>query len=187
MHVAELCRSRRRVAIAQELGDVLHAQRAQPPCGVEGGRRDGSDEVLGGGNELVGQESRCFGGPAGVVQGDLFVGNARFRGEELASVFDFELACTERFTWDLASTINAWCWEPSPTQRGGPAGSYSARKLRGLLAASDDKSFIRRLPRLVVLGDEEQERDPVLTRSSRRFTSRSPSSTPRGAMGSSST
>lgn len=87
------------------------------------------------GDELSTQQSRRFRGPAGVVHGDLFVGNARFRGEELASVFDFELACTERFTWDLASTINAWCWEPSATQRGGPAGSYSARKLRGLLSA----------------------------------------------------
>ncbi|MFO0725865.1 MAG: phosphotransferase [Myxococcota bacterium] len=87
------------------------------------------------GQELAEQERRKVRGPLGVVHGDLFVGNARFHQDELAVVLDFELACTERFTWDLASTINAWCWEPSPAQQGGPAGAYSARKLRGLLTA----------------------------------------------------
>lgn len=70
-----------------------------------------------------------------LVHGDLFVGSTRFRDDQLVGVLDFARAGTERATWDLAVTANAWCWEPSTRQMGGPAGAFSVPKTRGLLAA----------------------------------------------------
>lgn len=70
-----------------------------------------------------------------VVHGDLFVGSTRFRDEHLVGVFDFANAGRERATWDLAVATNAWCWEPSVRQMGGPAGGFSVPKTRGIIAA----------------------------------------------------
>ena len=73
--------------------------------------------------------------PQTLVHGDLFVGSTRFRDDQLVGVLDFASAGLERATWDLAMGVSAWCWEPSARQQGGPAGSYSVPKVRGLLAA----------------------------------------------------
>lgn len=66
--------------------------------------------------------------PLGTVHGDLFVDNIKFRDGKLSGVIDFEMSSTERLTWDLAVGINAWCWEPSSTQKGGPSGRFDAEK-----------------------------------------------------------
>lgn len=73
-----------------------------------------------------------------LVHGDLFVGSARFREEQLVGVLDFASAGLERATWDLAVATNAWCWEPSVRQMGGPAGAFSVPKTRGIMAAYED-------------------------------------------------
>lgn len=86
-------------------------------------------------DELDRQRERRPRGTRGVVHADLFVGNARFREDRLSGVIDFDRACTDRLNWDLAVAINAWCWEPSARQAGGPAGAFSRPKLRGLLDA----------------------------------------------------
>jgi homoserine kinase type II len=86
-------------------------------------------------DELAQQRRREVDGPTGIVHGDLFVKSAKFTGNSLAGVFDFDLACKDRLNWDLAVTMNAWCWEPSVKQMGGPAGRFSIRKLQAFLRA----------------------------------------------------
>lgn len=71
--------------------------------------------------------------PRGTVHGDLFVDNVKFRDGKLSGVIDFEKAATERFTWEIAVALNAWCWEPSPIQRGGPAGRFDPNRTRAFI------------------------------------------------------
>jgi len=85
--------------------------------------------------ELRDQERRRFSPPRTLVHGDLFVGSARFEGDQLVGVLDFANAGIGRATWDLAMAVNAWCWEPSVRQKGGPAGAFGLAKVRGLLSA----------------------------------------------------
>lgn len=73
--------------------------------------------------------------PMGPVHGELFTKNVWFSRDALRGVIDFEMACTERSIWDLAVVVNAWCWQPSPRQRGGPAGHFAKPRLRALLEA----------------------------------------------------
>jgi homoserine kinase type II len=81
------------------------------------------------------QLRRRMRGAYGIIHGDLFVGNARFRGEQLAGVLDFERACRERLSVDLAVAINTWCWVPAAEQRGGPSGSFHRPRVKSLLGA----------------------------------------------------
>jgi homoserine kinase type II len=85
--------------------------------------------------ELAEQKKRKPKGELGAVHADLFIGNARFRDDRLVGVLDFDRACRDRLNWDLAVAINAWCWEPTAKQAGGPAGAFSKSKLRALLSA----------------------------------------------------
>jgi homoserine kinase type II len=71
--------------------------------------------------------------PHGTVHGDLFVDNAKFDGDRLCGIIDFEMSATERLVWELAVLINAWCWEPSPAQRGGPAGRFDPERVRAAI------------------------------------------------------
>jgi homoserine kinase type II len=68
--------------------------------------------------------------PRGTVHGDLFVDNAKFDGDELCGIIDFEMSASERLIWELAVLINAWCWQPSSEQRGGPAGEFDLERVR---------------------------------------------------------
>jgi homoserine kinase type II len=84
--------------------------------------------------EIAKQRARAFMElPRGTVHGDLFVDNVKFKDGKLAGVIDFEMSSTERFTWELAVSLNAWCWEPSPVQKGGPAGHFAPAKTRALI------------------------------------------------------
>ena len=86
-------------------------------------------------SELRRQSRRSFAHlPHGTVHGDLFVDNAKFLDDELVGVIDFEMASSDRLLWDVAVTLNDWCWQPSARQMGGPAGRYP-RRARALLPA----------------------------------------------------
>ena len=50
--------------------------------------------------------------PSGVIHGDLFPDNVFFRGEYLSGIIDFYFACNDCYTFDLAVSLNAWCFEP---------------------------------------------------------------------------
>jgi homoserine kinase type II len=65
--------------------------------------------------------------PSGIVHADLFPDNVFFLGKELSGIIDFYFACRDFLAYDLAITLNAWCFEPDL--------SFNITKARGLLNA----------------------------------------------------
>lgn len=85
--------------------------------------------------------------PSGAVHADLFPDNIFFDGESLSGVIDFYFACNDAFAYDLAITINAWCFDASHR--------YDKASAQALLAGYQS---VRRL------SDAEQEHLPTLLR-----------------------
>jgi homoserine kinase type II len=50
------------------------------------------------------------GAPQGLVHGDLFVDNVLWIGDRVSSILDWEMSCVAPFAFDLAVTLNAWCY-----------------------------------------------------------------------------
>ncbi|MFQ5850720.1 MAG: homoserine kinase [Candidatus Binatia bacterium] len=48
--------------------------------------------------------------PKGIIHGDLFADNVKFKGSRLVGVIDFEAACRGKFIYDLATAVNALCF-----------------------------------------------------------------------------
>lgn len=48
--------------------------------------------------------------PKGIVHGDLFPDNVKFKGSRLAGIIDFEAACRGKLIYDLATAVNALCY-----------------------------------------------------------------------------
>ncbi len=49
--------------------------------------------------------------PSGIIHGDLFPDNIFFNSDELSGVIDFYFACNDLYVFDIAISINAWCFE----------------------------------------------------------------------------
>jgi homoserine kinase type II len=54
--------------------------------------------------------------PKGIVHGDLFPDNLLFRGQKLIAVLDFEAAGRGKFIFDMATAVNALCFDGSAYQ-----------------------------------------------------------------------
>jgi homoserine kinase type II len=49
--------------------------------------------------------------PVGVIHADLFPDNVFFLGKQLSGLIDFYFACTDILAYDVATCLNAWCFE----------------------------------------------------------------------------
>lgn len=72
--------------------------------------------------------------PVGIIHADLFPDNVFFLGKELSGLIDFYFACTDILAYDVATCLNAWCFEKD--------NSYNLTKGAALLSAYD---AVRRL------------------------------------------
>lgn len=48
--------------------------------------------------------------PKGIIHGDLFPDNVKFKGSRLVGIIDFEAACRGKLIYDLATAVNALCY-----------------------------------------------------------------------------
>jgi homoserine kinase type II len=63
--------------------------------------------------------------PKGIIHGDLFPANIKFKGEKVVAVLDFDAACRGKFIFDLATAVNTLCFDD---------GRYSLKKFEALIA-----------------------------------------------------
>ncbi|HEY6633174.1 MAG TPA: homoserine kinase [Rhizobiaceae bacterium] len=87
--------------------------------------------------------------PSGVIHADLFPDNVFFLGEQLSGLIDFYFACNDFYAYDVATCLNAWCFEKDF--------SFNVTKGRALLAAYQ---AVR------PLSDAEKQALPLLARGS---------------------
>jgi homoserine kinase type II len=83
----------------------------------------------------------------GVIHADLFPDNVFFLGEKLSGVIDFTFACNDILAYDIAITLNAWCFESDH--------SFNVTKAR---------AFLNAYGRERKLSEAEQDALPLLAR-----------------------
>src|SRR5262245_5943497 len=63
--------------------------------------------------------------PKGIIHGDLFHDNIILKGDKVVAVLDFEAACRGKFIYDLATAVNALCFDGE---------QYQLRRFEALIA-----------------------------------------------------
>ncbi len=85
--------------------------------------------------------------PQGVIHADLFPDNVFFLGDDLSGLIDFYFACNDALAYDIAVSLNAWCFEKDL--------SFNITKGRALLRGYEE---VRKLT------SAEREAMPTLAR-----------------------
>ena len=65
--------------------------------------------------------------PSGVIHADLFPDNVLFMQDKVSGLIDFYFACNDMYAYDLAVTLNSWCFEAD--------GAYNITKGKALIGA----------------------------------------------------
>ena len=68
--------------------------------------------------------------PNGIIHGDLFPDNVLFKGNKVVGVIDFEASSRGKFVYDLATAVNALCFED---------GSYQLKRFEALIAGYESQ------------------------------------------------
>jgi homoserine kinase type II len=68
--------------------------------------------------------------PKGIIHGDLFCDNVLFKGDKVVGVLDFEASCRGKFVFDLATAVNALCFDD---------GKYQLRRFEALIAGYESQ------------------------------------------------
>jgi homoserine kinase type II len=103
--------------------------------------------------ELVSSELGDFtshwpkGLPSGVIHADLFPDNVFFLNNELSGIIDFYFACNDLLAYDVAISINAWCFDDN--------GTFDKAKSAALLKGYQSVRDLRK---------EERDALPILCR-----------------------
>jgi homoserine kinase type II len=85
--------------------------------------------------------------PQGIIHADLFPDNVLFVADKVSGIIDFYFACNDALAYDLAVTLNAWCFESDS--------AFNVTKARALIGGYQAKRAL--LP-------EERAALPVLCR-----------------------
>jgi homoserine kinase type II len=80
--------------------------------------------------------------PTGVIHADLFPDNVFFLGNSLSGLIDFYFACNDLFAYDLATCLNAWCFEKDH--------SFNQTKARALLSGYQSVRPLQEAERLAL-------------------------------------
>ncbi len=94
--------------------NALSVKAWRPLLGASAGRADEVIEGLAG--ELAAELDTLEADwprdlPGGVIHADLFPDNVFFHGARLTGIIDFYFACNDFLAYDLATCLNAWCFE----------------------------------------------------------------------------
>lgn len=68
--------------------------------------------------------------PKGIIHADFFPDNVLFHNDKVSGVIDFYMACNDTLAYDLAITLNSWCFEKD--------NSFNATKAKILLKEYND-------------------------------------------------
>ena len=77
--------------------------------------------------------------PSGHIHADLFPDNVFFLEGSLSGLIDFYFACTDTLAYDIATCLNAWCFEPDF--------SFNATSARALLRGYDSVRTLSAAPK----------------------------------------
>ncbi|MSP95378.1 MAG: homoserine kinase [Alphaproteobacteria bacterium] len=77
--------------------------------------------------------------PSGIVHADLFPDNVLFVDNKISGIIDFYFACNDSLAYDLAVTLNAWCFEPD--------GAFNLTKARALIGGYETKRKLEKAER----------------------------------------
>lgn len=80
--------------------------------------------------------------PKGIIHADLFPDNVFFLGNRLSGLIDFYFACDDLFAYDLATCLNAWCFEKD--------NSFNQTKARALLSGYQSVRPLQEAERLAL-------------------------------------